>query len=38
MFKKVSIVLLIAVSLIALGGCASVEAEGEHGHFGVSTY
>jgi len=37
MLKRLSIVMLIALSLIAIAGCASAEVEGEHGRYGVGT-
>ncbi len=38
MLNRFLAVALIALSLIAIAGCASTQVEGEHGHIGVSTY
>lgn len=39
MFHRLLAVVLIALSLVALAGCASVQVEDEErGHIGVSTY
>tara|TARA_R110002111_G_scaffold59075_3_gene99616 strand:- start:276 stop:392 length:117 start_codon:yes stop_codon:yes gene_type:complete len=38
MLKKLLAIALIALSLIAVTGCASAEYEDEHGSFGVSSY
>ncbi len=38
MIRRLSLVLLIAMAVIAFSGCASVQVEDEHGGYGVSTY
>jgi hypothetical protein len=38
MLKRTLAVALIALSLIAIVGCASVQVEDEHGSYGVSSH